>query len=477
MTNTGTSRTRLLMTVLIWAAGAWLLMEAAAAVLYAPNDYWNDIRLARAWALHAGVPLYPPRYESTPIIGTLHLPLSHILYQPALVFSTPSAAMTAGAAISLLLTIGPLAWMFLWKQWNRAGWLAFLACVAVCLQGFVIAFPMTVVHADAAALGLAALGAGLLYRGASPVLAGFCCALCITAKQTMVGVPLGAGLWLLLADWRGLPRYLVGAVGGGVGGAALSVAAAGSVRALADNVFVLATTRPAKENWVETAARGLRWLRWEGAQALLSMVPAVLAWAERGESIFRFLSSNRWTVFLFVAAAQLPVLVRAWMTTGGDVNHLGGLLYFLVIGAVASLTGAEKRMRAGFLTTLLLINLAPAAPLQLVNRLREWGNGPSQVAYEYLRLHPVGVWFPWHPLAHGLAQHALFHVDYSLKDREVAGRTIPAARFRAGLPPGISMVVLPAGQVPDSAVLRQFLSEWRVGQDPALAGWDVYRRP
>ena len=461
--------------VLLALAGLWIAMEIAAAIAGAPFEHWNDIRLARALAFRMGVPIYLGKDALGPILGTLHLPLSHLMYQPALLFMTPGAAIAAGSALSVVFVAGPMAWLLLGV--GRRCWLAYLALLSVCLQSFSIAFPMTSIHADATAIGLALLAAGLIYRGRGWVLAGALAALCVAAKQTMAPIPIALFLWVALMERRvTLVRFALGLAGGTIVGVGAALAIAGSLDALVFNVITLAGHRPAKDNWAEMVGAGLRWLRWEGLTAVVCLAVALVGWWRRSDRVSA-LAQNRWLIFGAAAAAQSPVLLKAWLTMGGDVNHLGGLLVLLWTGSILALRDMEDaRLAKVILAVLLVVNLSPAAPSSLAARCRQWGSGESDQAFRYLKESHPHTWFPWHPLAHAMAEGRFYHVDFPLKDRELAGHPVTQAQFQAGLPDQLEQVLLPAGAQTDSQALTRFLAGFEKVDQPALATWVVFRR-
>ena len=110
-----------------------LFVDIITAIGDAPSMVMSNIRLARSVALTFGYSLYYGPDTDQPIIGTLHTPLSHMLYVPFSMFRHPTQALLGGATLSFLLVFGPLMWVhFQTDQRNAIARLfssyAFLAC-------------------------------------------------------------------------------------------------------------------------------------------------------------------------------------------------------------------------------------------------------------------------------------------------------------------------------------------------------------
>lgn len=158
-----------------WLAAAFpvvflcFVIQMATSILRTPFFVWNDIRLARTVALLHAYRLYSGPDASSPIIGTLHVPLSHLLYLPVGMIKDPTLAILAGSGVSCLLVFGPLTWLHLQGRGASLRVLllssyALLACGFVIQQNPGMRYCAFNIHTDAAALGFATLAAGILYR-------------------------------------------------------------------------------------------------------------------------------------------------------------------------------------------------------------------------------------------------------------------------------------------------------------------------
>src|SRR5690348_15716619 len=77
-------------------AAMCLAVQAAATIALGTFFVWDDIRLARSVSLLHGYRLYYGPDEIAPIIGTLHTPLTQLIYVPLGFLSNPTAALITG---------------------------------------------------------------------------------------------------------------------------------------------------------------------------------------------------------------------------------------------------------------------------------------------------------------------------------------------------------------------------------------------
>jgi hypothetical protein len=75
-----------------------------------PLDLWSDVRLARTFAIFYGFKLYPSADTTGPILGTLHLPVSHLLFGPAILAPSATSAIYVACVIAVALVLVPLFW-------------------------------------------------------------------------------------------------------------------------------------------------------------------------------------------------------------------------------------------------------------------------------------------------------------------------------------------------------------------------------
>ena len=475
-----------------------LLVQAGAGILNSPSFVWNEIRLARSMALLHGFSLYLERDAAGPVIGTLHTPVSHCLYLPAAGFHSPTYALLAGSLLSMLLIFVPLGWVLLRASTGVRDRL-FVATTAFLFSGFLILqTPGTfhiacMIHTDAAALAFATLACGVFCNPCRPItvphvwLAGVGCVLAVGSKQTMAPIVLAIALFLAVSAGTKLLAHFGAAVL--VGGAVLlgAILAFVPAQAFLFNTFTLAAHRPLKNGYIELLVKSYRAGKLDALPALFPMLLLVgFQWiaAARKPNLRDFVRANRWFAFALAAAALIPVSVKAIVSVGADVNHLGLVLYFLFVAAglaiqqsLADPDNSLLRGSAWMCAALgISVSIAPGTLLSLPARLRDVRENAPEVALHYELRHPGRAYFPWNPMVSLLSNGIVYHVDYSVYDREITGYPLTSHQFEAGLPSGFKVVAIPPGEQPQSRALRDMLERYEQVADIELPGWTVYER-
>jgi hypothetical protein len=206
--------------------------------------------------------------------------------------------------------------------------------------------------------------------------------------------------------------------------------------------------------------------------------------AERRPDLRDFVRANRWFAFALAAEALIPVTVKAIVTVGADVNHLGLVLYLLFVAAglaieqcLADPNNSFLRGSAWMCAALgILVGVAPGTVLSLPSRLRDVHQNAPEAALHYELRHPGRAYFPYSPMAGLLSKGRVYHVDFSVYDREIAGYPLTAHQFEGGLPSGFKVVAIPPGEQPQSTALRDMLERYEQVADIELPGWTVYKR-
>lgn len=94
--------------------GFFFVIQCALAIVRQPSLIWNEIRWCRSLALSRGLPIYVGQHAVGPIIGTLHPPLSHLLYRATVGWiGDPIEGILAGSLVSLTIVFGVVAWLFI----------------------------------------------------------------------------------------------------------------------------------------------------------------------------------------------------------------------------------------------------------------------------------------------------------------------------------------------------------------------------
>jgi hypothetical protein len=474
-----------------------LAVEAAAGILNAPSFVWNEIRLARSVAMLHGFSLYLDRDAIGPVIGTLHTPVSHCLYLLAAGFHSPTYALLAGSLLSVLLLFVPLGWVLLRASEGvrdrlLAASAAFLFCGFLILQAPGTFHTASMIHTDAAALAFATLACGVFCNPRKPImvpqvwLAGVGCVLAVGSKQTMAPIVLAIALFLGASAGARLLAHFGAAVA--VGGAALlgAIVAFVPAHAFLFNTVTLAAHRPLKDGYVELLVKSYREGKLDALPALFPILLLVgFQWigAERRPDLREFVRANRWLAFALAAAALIPVTAKAIVSVGTDVNHLGLALYLLFVAAGLAIEqcladpGNAFLRGSGWMCAALgiLVGIAPGAVLSLPSRLRDVHQNVPEVALRYEVRHPGRAYFPYNPMVSLLSNGSVYHVDYSIYDREITGYPLTSQQIEAGLPSGFRVVAIPPGELLRSSALRDMLGRYEQVADVELSGWTVYR--
>jgi len=476
----------------------WCLfaIEVLAGILKAPTFIWNEIRLSRSLALFQGFHLYPGEHELGPIIGTLHPPISHFLFLSAVAIHDPTTSIVAGSLLASIVVFSALGFALVRHappisgRWAiTAGSFLFCGFLIVESEGtYNAAFS---IHTDAAALAFATIACTFAssrnrMTTASLWMTAAACALAIASKQTIAPVVLAVSLYIAITEGgKRFARFLLACAvtGGSLLAFLLSILPA---RAFLFNTLVLAAHRPLKPDYRQILAGAYRMGRLEALPALLPLLfLAIWSWmrARPRREIRLFFAANPWIVFLMASAGIIPVSMKAIVTVGADVNHLGFVLYFLFVAAALAIqqysTDANRAARLSsriFLTTGILVSVAPGMILTVPASLRNLKTNASQTAHTYNLRHPGVAYFPYNPMTSLLTDGKLYDLDLALYDREIAGYPLTPQQLQSGLPRSFILVALPPGEGIQSKALQGLFADFVRITDPELPGWTIYRR-
>jgi hypothetical protein len=477
----------------------WCLfaIEVLGGILRAPTLIWNEIRLTRSMALLHGFSLYPGEHDSGPIIGTLHTPISHFLFLPAAAIQDPTTSILAGSLLACVLVFSALGFALVRSappvsgRWVIAA-VSFLFCGFLIVQSEGASNTAFGIHTDAATLAFATIactlvaGPNRITPASSIWMATAACVLAIACKQTIAPVVVAIAVYVLIAEGRkrfALFLLAIAVTGGSLLALLLSILPA---RAFLFNTLVLAAHRPLKPGYLEILADTYRVGRLEALPALLPLLfLAIWSWmgSRPPRKLPELFAANRWIVFLMASAALIPVSMKAIVTVGTDVNHLGFVLYFLFVAAGVAIqqyfTDENPAARLGsrlFLITGILVSLAPGMTITVLASLRNLRSNASQTAHTYNLRHPGLAYFPCNPMTSLLTDGKLYHLDIALYDREVAGYPVTQEQLRSGLPRNLVLVALPPREQIQSQALQGLVAGFVRITDPELPGWTVDRR-
>ena len=433
------------------ASARWLCLLAALAAavwLWAcwcvfPVSAWNDVRLAPAFALAHGTPLYPG--ENSGAVGTwIYGPLPPLLLWPATRASSTARAILTAGALNLFVTVGAIAavcaaWPAPAGRTLRPIDRLLAATLAIALwPGATFQY----IQADNFAVALGLVGNLLLVRtqtnagrwgAAALAVAGLAC------KQTSLGVAVAQIVWLGAVAGRGAAwRHLGRCALLGLAGGATIVGAFGWAQ-IRLNLFILPPALP----WTDEPVRRLLILAPELSIHLL--LPALVlllcrraVWARESPLL---LPSLAW---LFA----LPPGLLSLMKIGGNINSLQGFTLWLPVALLVGLAAARGARRASWL-------LAGAAMVTVAlcgTRLAGLSSPPWRPLVEHYRQadylarsFPGQIWFPWNPLVTIYSDNRFYHGEDGLYVRFLAGHALTQDHARSHLPPQMCVIALPRG--------------------------------
>ncbi len=491
-----------------WAVAFW---TSSARNLDLP---WTSIRLAPAFALARGLPLFSMP-EQAPWVMVGYGPLYPVAYLPTVWARVPTEAVVSATLLAhlyVLLPVGLLCSLLRKPDARMAGersvpWaLPLLLFALLAHLAPSLAYATTSVHADAPAFGLFLLACYAVLR-AERVDKGRAAAL---ADRCGSGGGVERGLQAELPRRGGGVASLGAAIfwmetGGGIwrGAAALAVAAVYGVEIWRDGLapVLLNLSLPGKMPWftfseVETMALngfsqelpdklrtflifGRDYLRIYGAIALAIVL--VLAARRRDEDAPP--AARLVWLFLFLALFLAPASIASIAKYGGDVNSRALVSLPLALAALFALALAAERgnraARSAAYAALAGATFMIALPVK-DNLATLWPKTtPTMVeAYAVISADPSRWYFPYDPLAHLLADGKFrpnIDVVYAYATID---RPVDEAAFRAALPENLRYLALPpSGTEWGVTELSRLLPEYRIpATDLKFARHRVYTR-
>jgi hypothetical protein len=203
------------------------------------------------------------------------------------------------------------------------------------------------------------------------------------------------------------------------------------------------------------------------------------------------LASETWTLVLLVAVAEFPISLLAYVKIGGDDNNLGFMLYFLTLAALMmharlmthdGALGEVRRATASFqgifvLNLVLTLLIAQDIGLTFAKPGLAWPE-KQRAVLRYIDGHRGEVYFPWNPLEHLVVEGRLYHYEYGVFDRILAGYPPSSEHFLHDIPAHTRLVCYPPEATVGDRVTLKYLTEFRerVHLDE-LPGWECFRRP
>lgn len=481
----------------------------------APESRWNGARLAPAFALRLGLPMYHGPDEG-PVLGNIYGPGLAVAYLPATLCALPSLALTFGAVLASWHLFAPAALLTcVARPPGKSGWV--VAAAGFVLFAFIVLgspplrYAAFWIHADAPALGLCAAACALLRlreKGKpAAMLAGaaLCATLAVWTKQTAAPILVALPLYLWLMDGRRVCVRFSAALVATLAAVTLAVCLLTDARAVFFNMFTVPSRHPwivhvrSPDTWITSglwteraasllsAGAELCGYVWLPVLALAGHVLLSLAWNKEARSHRRiWLRSQGWFLPAIVAACMLPTALLGRVKVGGDINSLSYVAYFLAAAVALALMEVFSRVcwlrfegmagRVAALTALTLIvliwQLQPMRRLE-AGRITRRTPALEDQAVRHLQAHPDETYFPWNPLVHLMGEGKARHFAYGVFDRELAGFPVNTGHYRAHLPGRLRRIALIGSG--DTASFDTRLPEFRRKIELAeLKAWTVY---
>ena len=436
-----------------------VFLETVRIVVGMPFYDWHAARLAPTFAWADGVGLYQPA-DSGPVLNTIYGPLSAVAYAPILISRDPTTVVLIGGALNLLWLLAPL-YLVLRASgrpeereccWPLLGLIFFFvtALSFPFLAG--IWYSLNHIHADASAygLGLLACACACKKEGARPRLwlglAALLAALAPWAKASAAFVAPALLVYLFVSRERPAFWFFVKVLFGAGLLTAIAIPLAFGPERVWFNTFQLPLKHPFQYD-VPFVLRDLYEKAIPSGGALMLLL--VLRFWARGRSwplLDRvWFRENPWTLYVLIALCMLPISIRSRLKLGCFDNNYTCLFYLhLALTMLLVQYAREDRFRrlfVGWLCAGLLFASVALGAFKLLpraeglpERIAAVRFNPQQQAYDFCRVHPGLVYFPWNPLSTYLAEGKLYHFQYGVWDRHLAGYPLSPEHYAAHLP-------------------------------------------
>ena len=426
-----------------------------------------------------------------PILGHIYGPVTPLAYLPALLWSTPAAAIRAGVLLTIVWLTLPAALMIRdFAGTRRVLAVGCLVLFVFLLHADVMRLVAFGIHSDTPAVALAGLACYCLTdperRRRTGWLAASALAAVLSAGSKQVALPVLFALptYLWLADGRrAAVRY-------GQLIAIFGVAASAVVALMVDVPAMLYQTLviPSAHDWrfgdasvvfVHTI-RDLVPRAFPFAVVIAAYGLWRLGRARRWSDVTRWVQGNSWLVPVFVGVFCIPTSMLGRMKEGGSMNALIFTIYFLIIGALLALLHAantkpavkgwtvQRAATVAVAVALAVIVSQSASRLQqLPAAVRDLPRDAEASAFSFARQHPGEVYLPYHPLvslmAEGRAYHLLLetmsqqYFEYLADGPDLSVSDADDAWFSAFLPPNLRYVLYRTdGGTPMTRVRRPY---------------------
>ena len=459
---------------------------------------WTSIRLAPAFALARGLPLFSmPQQPPWVMVG--YGPFYPVAYLPCVWARHPTEAVVTATLLAhfyVLLPVGLIFSLLRKPVASSAGGPSLPGAWALPLLLFALiahlvpslAYATTGVHADAPAFGLLLFACYAILRGESGrgsavrgwlIGAGAAAGLAAACKMNFAAGAVALCLWTLrFSGWKRAAEFM--------GAALLAAAGAYIVDGLHDGFapMLLNLGQPGRMPWFtfsDTETMALSGVTHEfpekvrtfltfardylKAYGAVALAVAILSFARRKKEDASPIDRLVW-FFLFLSLILAPVSIASISKYGGDVNSRALVSLPLTLAALFAMAAAAERgnlvAKAATYAALAGATFMIALPVK-DDCVRLWPKKtPTLVeAYAVLSADPARWYFPYDPLAHLLADGKFrpnMDVIYSYA---LIGLPVEESVFRSALPENLRYIALPpSGTEWGISELRRLLPEY-----------------
>jgi hypothetical protein len=457
---------------------------------------WTSIRLAPAFALAHGIPLYSMP-DKSPWVMVGYGPLYPVAYLPSVFAYHPRSAVAIATILAHFYVLAPAALIFslLGKRvtgdnWRRVHWLCFLLLFALVTHlAPSLAYVTAGVHADAPASGLFLLACYAILRAesAAPAYlarwllgAGIAAGLSAACKINFAAITIGLVIWawrffgwkraaffLSASFFAVLTMYAIAAGRDGLSPVLLNLTQPGKMPWFTiSEIEPLSLSGGSSHEFSEKLRTfltfGRDYLKVYGAVALATiLVTFVIGETSKTDRTARLVG-----LFVFLALCLSPISIASISKYGGDVNNRALVslpLSLAAIFALASLVQRSSRAGLGAMMAVLAGAIFVVA-LPLKERIQKVAAGGRPIlveAYSVIRADPGRWYYPYDPLAHFLAEGKFrpnMDVIYSYAE---SGFPVDKDAFRAALPKNLRYLAIPpAAGTWGETEIRRLLSDY-----------------
>ena len=453
---------------------------------------WTSVRLAPAFALTQGYPLFSTP-DTPPWVMVGYGPLYPVAYLPSTVASNPAAAVAIGTLLAHLYILVPVAllgatcverlrvggdgarlhWTFLLLLF------ALVTCIAPSLN-----YITSNVHVDAPALGLFLAACWAILRSDAGKnterwlqIGGLCAGLSAACKVNLLAATVGFVIWIAwLFSLRRAFRFLICAAAAFVLIYACAIARDGFAAVL------LNLRLPGRMPWFtlrdvdSVALSGSSYDTVDKIRTFLTILSDFLR--HYGVAIVAVLlalpvverisapAARMTKFFLFIAFVMLAAAVASVGKSGGDVNSRA--LFTLPLAMAALVAFAALVQQPGRFTTATAYFALAAAifvvALSAAANFVRWSVKPTSTlveAHTTVSQEPGRWYFPFDPLAHLLGEGKFRPNMDVVHSYAVAGSPVDRDAFRSSLPAELQHIAVPPAYASwGIAEIRRLLPEY-----------------